>query len=103
MDFASAWKHSDCEEPCSVYSRTGFVIMYADCPLILVSKLQSEVAFFTTKVEYMALSQAMRELIPLLGLLQELTPALHLNKDQPSVYWKACGYHPDSGDLLIFI
>ncbi len=103
MDFASAWKHSDCEEPCSVYSRTGFVIMYADCPLILVSKLQSEVAFFTTKVEYMALSQAMRELIPLLGLLQELTPALHLNKDQPSVYWKACGYCPDSGDLLIFI
>ncbi len=41
----------------------------------------------------------MRELIPLLGLIEELTPSLNLKKDQPSVYWKDCGYASDSGKL----
>jgi hypothetical protein len=87
-DFANGWSSEDCDKPSSVYSRTGFVIMYAGCPLVWVSKLQTEVALSTTEAEYIALSQAMRELIPLLGLLEELTPALQLNKNQPAVYWK---------------
>jgi hypothetical protein len=99
-DFANGWNSADCDEPSSVYSRTGFVIMYAGCPLVWVSKLQTEVALSTTESEYIALSQAMRELIPLLGLLEELTPCLNLNKDQPSVYWKACGYEPNTGKLI---
>ncbi len=41
----------------------------------------------------------MRELIPLLGLLEDLTPALQLNKDQPAVYWEAYGYDKNNGSL----
>jgi hypothetical protein len=74
-DFANGWCSEDCDEPSNVYSRTGFIIMYAGCPLIWVSKLQTEVALLTTEAEYIALSQAIIALIPLLGLLQELTPA----------------------------
>jgi hypothetical protein len=66
--------------------------MYAGCPIVWVSKLQTEVALSTTEAEYIALSQAMRDLIPLLGLLEELSPILHLNIDQPDVHWKSCGY-----------
>jgi len=46
------------------------------------------------------LSQDMQELIPLLGMLEELTPCLNLKKDQPSVNWKACGYEPNTGKLV---
>jgi hypothetical protein len=99
-DFANGWNASDCEEPSSVYSRTGYVIMFAGCPIVWVSKLQTEVALSTTEAEYIALSQAMRDLIPLLGLLDELSPVLHLNKDQPSVYWKACGFEPNSQNVF---
>ncbi len=28
-DFASGWNSADCDEPSSVYSRTGFVFIYA--------------------------------------------------------------------------
>lgn len=42
----------------------------------------------------------MRDLIPLLGLLDELSPVLHLNKDQPSVYWKACSFEPNSQNVV---
>ena len=67
--------------------------------IIWVSKLQTEVALSTTEAEYIALSQAMRD-IPLLGMLEELTTVLQLNIDQPSVSWKACRYQADSGKLF---
>jgi len=99
-DFASGWNASDCEEPSSVYSCTGYVIMFAGCPVGWVSKLQTEVALGTTEAEYIALSQAMRDLIPLFSLLDELAPALHLDKNQPSVHLRACGVEPDSNKLF---
>jgi hypothetical protein len=33
-DFANGWSNADCEEPSSVYSRSGYMIMYVACPLI---------------------------------------------------------------------
>jgi hypothetical protein len=74
--------------------------MYAGCPLVWVLKLQTEVALSTMEAEYIALSQAMRDLIPLLGILEELTPVLKLNKDQPHVFWKSCGFDEDSNNLI---
>jgi len=91
-DFAGGWSSADADDPSSVYSRTGYIIMYAGCPIVWVSKLQTEVALSTTEAEYIALSQAMRDLIPLLGLLEELSPILNLHIDQPDVHWKSCGY-----------
>ena len=67
-------------------SRTGYVIKYANCPIICFSKLQTEIALSTTESEYIAFSQAMRDVIPMMGLLEELqkvipylhsTPILH--------------------------
>jgi hypothetical protein len=74
--------------------------MFAGCPVVWVSKLQTEVALSMMEAEYIALSQAMRDLIPLLGLLDELAPALHLDEDQPLLYWKACGIEPNSQNLF---
>jgi hypothetical protein len=57
--------------------------MFAACPAVWVSKLQTEVALIRTEEEYFALSQAIRGRIPLLRILDELALVLHLNKDQP--------------------
>ena len=38
-DFAGGWKNGDHDCPESVLSRTGFVIMYAGCPITWVSKM----------------------------------------------------------------
>jgi hypothetical protein len=45
--------------------------MFAGCPLIWSSKLQTEIALSSTKAEYIALSTAMREIIHLLDFLWE--------------------------------
>jgi hypothetical protein len=61
---------------------------------------KQKVALSTMEAEYIVLSQAMRELIPLLGILEELTPVLHLNKDQPHVFWKSCSFDDNYNNLV---
>ena len=53
-------------------SRSGYVISLHGCPLIWHSKLQTQVALSTTEAEYIALSQSLRDTIPIMNLLQEL-------------------------------
>ena len=46
--------------------------MYAGCPIHFVLKLQTEIALSAAKAEYIALSQALREVIPLMILMEEI-------------------------------
>ena len=64
-DFAGLYNVEDQQDPVCVKSRTGYVLTLGKTPLLWVSKLQTEVALSTTEAEYIALSQAMRELIPM--------------------------------------
>ena len=69
-------------------SRTGFVIMYAGCPLTWSSKLQTEIALSTTESEYIALSQAMRETIPFMNLMVEVGSIFPLHNPTPKFHCK---------------
>jgi hypothetical protein len=51
----------------------GFVITLASCPVLWFSKLQTEIALSTTESEYIAMSQAAPDLIPMRDLLQEFS------------------------------
>ena len=57
--------------------------MYAGCPITWQSKLQTEIALGTTKSEYIALPTAMREVIPFLNLLQEISDVFDLPSTKP--------------------
>ena len=39
---------NESNNPASVYSRTGYIIKYMNCPILWASKLQSEIYFSTT-------------------------------------------------------
>ena len=71
-DFAGNYTVETSEDPNSVKSRTGCVIKYAGCPITWFSRLQTEIALSTTEAEYMALSLAAREVLPLRELVVEL-------------------------------
>jgi hypothetical protein len=85
-DFAGLWTEDSSSDLTSVKSRTGYVILFANCPVLWVSKLQTEVALSTTEAEYIALSQAMRDLIPMKSLLTELTTLTCLTFDSTTTY-----------------
>lgn len=87
-DFAGGWNKSDSSDASSVMSRTGYVLMYCGCPITWCSKLQTEIALSTTEAEYIALSQAMREVIPVMELLKELNEIFETFIPTPKIHCK---------------
>eukprot|EP00957_Ditylum_brightwellii_P114232 8709042-Ditylum_brightwellii.AAC.1 len=77
-DFASLWASELPDDPDCARSRTGFTIMLCTCPIIWLSKLQSEQSSSTMEVEYVALSTAMKDLLPFQCLVLELVKKLQL-------------------------
>ncbi len=77
-DFAGLWSPDLAEDPISVKSRTGYVITFANCPVLWSSKLQTEIALSTTEAEYIAMSQSARDLLPMRDLLHEFAAATKL-------------------------
>ena len=71
-DFAGRWHKEYAELRDSVLSRTGFVITFCGCPVTWSSKLQTEIALSTTESEYIALSTATRDILPLRRVLQDI-------------------------------
>jgi hypothetical protein len=51
--------------------RTGYLLTYCGCPIVWASKLQTEIALSITEAEYISLSSALREVIPLTDLIRE--------------------------------
>ena len=72
-DFAGGWASADADNADNILSRTGFVICYANCPLVWCSKLQTEIALSTAEAEYIAMSHALRETIPIQNLVKEVS------------------------------
>ena len=80
-DFAGLYSAENPEDPISVKSRTGYLIKFSGCPLLWVSKLQTEVALSTLHSEYVALSQSLRDLLPTKALLKESIAKVGLPED----------------------
>lgn len=84
-DFAGLWNIESDQDAVSVKSRTGYVLTLGNCPVIWVSKLQTEIALSTTEAEYIALSQAMRDLLPMRELLIEISAVISFDATKPAV------------------
>ena len=70
-DYCGGYMHADALDPTSCLSRSGYVITYANCPIIWASKMQTTIALSTTEAEYVALSTALRDVIYLINLTKE--------------------------------
>ena len=90
-DFAKA-------DPSTAKSRSGWIIFYAGCPIIWASKLQSQVALSTTEAEYIAMSMALCDIIPIMELLREMRERnIEIVNAQPYIYCKV--FEDNSGAL----
>jgi hypothetical protein len=98
-DFAGNYHISEAEhETDTARSRTGYVIKYAGCPLMWASRLQTEIALSTTESEYISLSTSLRDVIPLMNLIEELRKAgFDYSPMKPRIYCKA--FEDNSGAL----
>ena len=85
------------DDKSTLYSRTGYVIYFMGCPITWVSKMQTEITLSTTEAEYVALSQAMRDVIPFLDLIDELSTYFDFNHDKAKV---KCRVYEDNNGCL---
>ena len=81
-DFAGFFGVEDPTDPISVKSRTGYVIMIANCPLLWASKLQQEISLSTQESEHVALSSSLRDVIPIQNLVKDVMAAVGLGVDK---------------------
>ena len=51
-DFADLWGQENDQDTVCVKSRTGYALLFDGCPLLWVSKLQTEIALSTMEAEY---------------------------------------------------
>ncbi len=82
-DFAEGWDPGDPLNADNVYLSTGYVIQYASCPIYWQGKLQTEIALSTAEADYIALSQALRETLPLTNLMKEINVIFSLHLPWP--------------------
>jgi hypothetical protein len=71
VDFAGRWHPDYAELHDSVLYRLGCIVTFCGCPITWCSKLQSEITLSTTESEYITLSTATRDLLPLRGILND--------------------------------
>jgi hypothetical protein len=67
------WHKEYAELRDNILCQTGFSITFCGCPVTWCSKLQTEIALSSTEKEYIALSMATRDLLPLHHLLLDIT------------------------------
>lgn len=60
----------------------GYVILVMGVPVVWGSKLQMEIVVSTMMAKYIALSQAMREILSFLTLLREMVKAVGLEEQR---------------------
>lgn len=72
-DFSGNWDPKSPEKDRdTARSRHGYIIMYEGAPILWKSQLQTEIALSSTESEYIGISYALREVIPLMELLREM-------------------------------
>jgi hypothetical protein len=99
-DFCGLWGSEDPEDPIVTKSRTGYIITLAGCPLMWVSKLQTETSVSTMMAEYVALSSAMRDMLPLKRMVKAVAKVI-TGDDQVKIELKSDVFEDNNGALTI--
>jgi hypothetical protein len=73
-DFQGGWNAKTAtEDSTTAKSRLAYIVMYAGCPIVWASKMQTDIALSTTESEYSAaLSEAAREVLWSMNLMTEV-------------------------------
>ena len=99
-DFCGLWGSENPEDPIVSKSRTGYIITLAGCPLLWVSKLQTETSVSTMMAEYVALSTAMRDMLPLKRLVKTIAKVV-TGDDEVRMVTKSDVFEDNNGALTV--
>jgi len=97
-DFAGMYGHEKPTDPACAKSHSGFIILFAGVPILWQSRLQTETALSTMEAEVIALAACMRELIPIVDMVKELTQSVGLQAGDMNMN---VSVHEDNSGALV--
>ena len=100
-DFSGLWGHENPQGPICASSRTGFVVTFSNCPLLWVSKVQTEISLSTLHSEYVALSHSVRPLLPLESLIKEVIDNLGIDSENLKFVSSCTIYKDNNGAIVV--
>jgi hypothetical protein len=81
------WGYEDKQDPSYVRSQTGYVICIAACPVLWVSRLHTDIETSTVEAKYISLSTAMRDVMPIKILENEISENVGLTQEPITHFW----------------
>ena len=99
-DFCGLWGSEGPNYSNVTKSRTGYVVLLAGCPLSWKSFLQTETSVSMIMAEYMALSTAMRDMLPLKRLVKTIVKVI-TGDDNVKVITKSDLFEDNNGAVLL--
>jgi len=87
-NFANDWNKDEPDDMENVLSKTCYIIYYMGVPIVWASKLQTKIALSTTEAEYMALSKCLKDVIPIMNLMREISDYLTIKYEKPIISCK---------------
>ena len=84
-NFSGGWAQADANNAETFMLRTVYVMMYAVCPVLWCSKLQTWIALSTTEAGYIALIQVIRKVLDFMALMKELYFIFDIHLPNPEV------------------
>ena len=82
-------------------NRTGFGVTFTNFHLLWVSKLHTEISISTLHYEYMALSNPVRELLPLKSLIKEVIENLGIDSENMKFVSSSNVYEGKIGAIVV--
>ena len=76
--FSGTFGHENTTGPACVNIFTGFVIDFADCPILSLSKIQTEIFLLTIESENIALDHCCGDLFPIIDITVSLDKSIVL-------------------------
>jgi hypothetical protein len=98
-DYCGNWDQLNMDDPNTAKSRSGYVITYLGCTLVWASRLQIVFALSMSEAKYIALSTALRDVIPMMDLLNEMK---EMGRDVQSHPTVRCKLFEDNSGALEF-
>ena len=99
--FARLWGHENPQDHIFARSRTGFVVTFANFPLLWMSKLQTEIALSKLHTEYVALSHSVRALLPLKSPFKEVIDNLVIDNENLKFMSSSTIYEDNNGFIVV--
>ena len=77
------------------------MVNFANCPILWMSKLQTEIALSTLHSEYVALSHSVRALLPLKSLIKEVIDTLGIDSENMKFLSSSTIYEDNNGAIVV--